>query len=119
MPVSSAPDLEHETVTSFVLETATEHARRVLKAHGTVSVVHVTRFIRMAVALSAVSAGTQFQLKALTRRRRDQGRNPARHPAPGANLDGATLVGVTWNDTTCPDGTNSDNDGGTCVNNLG
>jgi len=30
-----AADLEHETVTSFVLETATEQARRVLKAHST------------------------------------------------------------------------------------
>jgi uncharacterized protein YjbI with pentapeptide repeats len=42
----------------------------------------------------------------------------------GANLDGANLIGarlahVTWSNTTCPDGTNSDNDRGTCVNNLG
>jgi len=43
----------------------------------------------------------------------------------GANLTGsfsltiANLTGVIWSDTTCPDGTNSDNDGGTCVNNLG
>ncbi len=42
-----------------------------------------------------------------------------------ANLQGATgltaaaLSGVTWKNTTCPDGTNSTNDSGTCVNNLG
>jgi streptogramin lyase len=35
----------------------------------------------------------------------------------GANLHGATATGVVWSNTTCPDGTNSDNDGGTCVNN--
>jgi len=37
----------------------------------------------------------------------------------GANLDHANLTGAVWNDTTCPDGINSSNDGGTCVNNLG
>ena len=36
-----------------------------------------------------------------------------------AQLIGTTLTGVTWTDTTCPDGTNSDTDGDTCVNNLG
>jgi len=36
----------------------------------------------------------------------------------GANLTGATLSKAKWSDTTCPDGTNSDNDGDTCVNNL-
>ncbi len=36
-----------------------------------------------------------------------------------ANLDGADLTGVTWNNTTCPDGTNSNNDRDTCINNLG
>ena len=40
----------------------------------------------------------------------------------GANLDdantsGATFTGATWSNTTCPDGTNSNNDGGTCINN--
>jgi uncharacterized protein YjbI with pentapeptide repeats len=35
-----------------------------------------------------------------------------------ANLTDADLTGVTWQDTICPDGTNSDNDGSTCVNNL-
>ena len=40
------------------------------------------------------------------------------------NLKGATgliagqLTGVSWNKTTCPDGTNSSKDGGTCLNNL-
>ena len=37
----------------------------------------------------------------------------------GASLRGATLVGAIWNNTRCPDGTNSNGDGGTCVNNLG
>jgi hypothetical protein len=36
----------------------------------------------------------------------------------GANLKGTNLDNVTWGNTTCPDGTNSDNDGGTCVGNL-
>ena len=37
----------------------------------------------------------------------------------GANLTGADhLTSVWWNNTICPDGTNSDNNGGTCVNNL-
>jgi uncharacterized protein YjbI with pentapeptide repeats len=40
----------------------------------------------------------------------------------GANLTGATLIvadgtGTIWSNTTCPDGTNSDNDGDICVNN--
>ena len=42
----------------------------------------------------------------------------------GANLAGATLTGtnlsgVIWGRTTCPDGTVSDKDDGTCVNSLG
>jgi uncharacterized protein YjbI with pentapeptide repeats len=36
-----------------------------------------------------------------------------------AEVTDATLTGVTWSNTTCPDGTNSDSDGDTCVNNLG
>jgi hypothetical protein len=36
----------------------------------------------------------------------------------GAVLSGATLNGVTWLNTLCPDGTNSNNDGGTCVGHL-
>jgi uncharacterized protein YjbI with pentapeptide repeats len=36
----------------------------------------------------------------------------------GATTSGATFTGATWSDTTCPDGTNSNNDAGTCVNNL-
>lgn len=30
-------------------------------------------------------------------------------------MDTAILTGVVWNNTTCPDGTNSDNNGNTCV----
>jgi uncharacterized protein YjbI with pentapeptide repeats len=38
----------------------------------------------------------------------------------GADLDRATgLETVTWSATTCPDGTNSDADGGPCVGHLG
>ncbi len=33
----------------------------------------------------------------------------------GATLSGATLTGVTWLNTTCPDGTNSNNNLNTCV----
>jgi len=32
----------------------------------------------------------------------------------GADLVGADLRGVVWSNTTCPDGTNSDADGGAC-----
>ncbi len=33
----------------------------------------------------------------------------------GANLADANLLGVTWSNTTCPDGSKSDNHDGTCV----
>jgi uncharacterized protein YjbI with pentapeptide repeats len=36
----------------------------------------------------------------------------------GANLKGANLSGVTWSNTVCPDGTNSNADGGTCLGHL-
>ena len=36
----------------------------------------------------------------------------------GAYLSGANLSGVDWYSTTCPDGTNSDDNGDTCENNL-
>ena len=36
----------------------------------------------------------------------------------GANLSGAILGRVTWLNTVCPDGTNSSNDGGTCLGHL-
>ncbi len=36
-----------------------------------------------------------------------------------ANLTDANLTGVTWHNTTCPDGTYSDRDGGTCSGHLG
>ena len=35
-----------------------------------------------------------------------------------ANFTGANLQSVIWSNTICPDGTNSDNNGNTCVNNL-
>ena len=35
-----------------------------------------------------------------------------------ANLTDANLTGVTWHNTTCPDGTYSNRDGNTCANNL-
>jgi uncharacterized protein YjbI with pentapeptide repeats len=42
----------------------------------------------------------------------------------GADLDGANFTGAntssdTWSNTTCPDGTNSDDDGGSCAADLG
>jgi hypothetical protein len=36
----------------------------------------------------------------------------------GADLTGANLTGAVWSDTTCPDESNSDGDGGTCANDL-
>lgn len=33
----------------------------------------------------------------------------------GSSFHGATTTGVTWSNTTCPNGTNSNNDDGTCV----
>ena len=35
-----------------------------------------------------------------------------------ADLTGADLTGVYWDNTICPDGTNSDDNGDTCENNL-
>jgi uncharacterized protein YjbI with pentapeptide repeats len=35
-----------------------------------------------------------------------------------ANLRRANLIDVVWSNTICPDGTNSDGDGGTCVGHL-
>ena len=37
----------------------------------------------------------------------------------GASLSGAILTGVRWSNTTCPDGTNSDDVGRTCRGHLG
>ena len=37
----------------------------------------------------------------------------------GANLSSANLTGAIWSDTICPDGSNSNSDGDTCINNLG
>jgi hypothetical protein len=36
----------------------------------------------------------------------------------GANVKGTNFNNVIWSNTTCPDGTNSDNDGGTCLGDL-
>ena len=36
----------------------------------------------------------------------------------GAKLSDAVLTGINWNYTTCPDGTNSNDNGNTCENNL-
>ena len=33
----------------------------------------------------------------------------------GTKLSGSTVTGVIWNNTTCPDNTNSNNHGNTCV----
>jgi hypothetical protein len=37
----------------------------------------------------------------------------------GADFTGTNLTGVTWANTTCPDGTPSASDGGTCIGHLG
>jgi uncharacterized protein YjbI with pentapeptide repeats len=36
----------------------------------------------------------------------------------GARFDGANLKNVRWTSATCPDGTNSDNNRGTCIGHL-
>ena len=36
----------------------------------------------------------------------------------GAKTTGASFGGASWGKTTCPDGTNSSNDGGTCIGHL-
>ncbi len=36
----------------------------------------------------------------------------------GANFDGTNRTGIIWSNTTCPDGTNSDNNGNTCEGHL-
>lgn len=36
----------------------------------------------------------------------------------GSTMTGANFSGATWVNTTCPDGTNSDNNGNTCVGHL-
>jgi hypothetical protein len=36
----------------------------------------------------------------------------------GANFEGANLLNVIWSNTLCPDGVNSEEAGGTCVNHL-
>jgi uncharacterized protein YjbI with pentapeptide repeats len=33
----------------------------------------------------------------------------------GVEFMDSTFTGVTWDNTTCPDGTNSDNNGNTCI----
>jgi len=37
----------------------------------------------------------------------------------GAQLEGADLTGAVWSNTICPDGSNSNGDGGTCADHLG
>jgi outer membrane protein assembly factor BamB len=37
----------------------------------------------------------------------------------GAKTTGANFSGASWSKTVCPDGTNSSNDGGTCIGHLG
>jgi uncharacterized protein YjbI with pentapeptide repeats len=43
-----------------------------------------------------------------------QGADLAGADLNGANLKGANLKGISWSHTTCPGGTDSDNDAGTC-----
>jgi len=48
-----------------------------------------------------------------------QGANLTNANFGGATLKAASLGGVTWSNTVCPDGTNSDADGNTCMGHLG
>ena len=47
-----------------------------------------------------------------------QGTNLTGASIAGATLRGANTQAVTWSNTTCPDGTNSNNDSGTCQGHL-
>ena len=47
-----------------------------------------------------------------------QGANLTGASLAGATVTGANLQGITWSNTTCPDGTNSNADGGTCLSHL-
>jgi len=48
-----------------------------------------------------------------------QGANLTNANLGGATLKGASIGGVMWSNTVCPDGTNSDADGNTCMGHLG
>ena len=48
-----------------------------------------------------------------------QGANLSNANLAGATSKGASLGGATWSNTVCPDGTNSNADGNTCLGNLG
>lgn len=48
-----------------------------------------------------------------------QGANLTSANLAGANVSGTNLKKVVWSATTCPDGTSSNNDDGTCTGNLG
>ena len=48
-----------------------------------------------------------------------QGANLTNANLGGATSKGASLGGATWSNTVCPDGTNSDADGNTCLGHLG
>lgn len=48
-----------------------------------------------------------------------QGANLTNTDLDGAFVTSVDLTGVVWNDTICPDGSNSNNHGDTCANNLG
>jgi len=47
-----------------------------------------------------------------------QGANLTGASLAGASVTGANLQTITWSNTTCPDGTNSNADGGTCLSHL-
>jgi len=48
-----------------------------------------------------------------------QGANFTQADLDGASMAAVNLTGAVWDDTTCPDGSNSNNRGDTCANNLG
>ena len=47
-----------------------------------------------------------------------QGANLTAASLDGASVSGTSFKKVVWSATTCPDGTTSDNDGGTCTGNI-
>lgn len=81
--------------------------------------VNLTNAILVGSYLSGANlTNADLRSAALTRANLDEV-NLSGADLTGAGLTGAILTGVIWFQTTCPDGTMSDDHDSTCVNNLG
>ena len=92
--------------------TGTNFTRAILR-NITLSFTYATSAVFVDADLTALMANfADFSLANFT------GANLTDASLLGANFTGATLSNVTWSNTTCPDGTNSDDNGGTCLGHL-